>query len=244
VAKITEKKLYAVAPQAFTSNGTILGLVSIADTSLFVVGHIVIIGSSTQETLTLKIKRISSPTEMYVGTENTPVHSRTNISGYLVGDGAYIYANEQNRPNIPEQEIERNTYDEEPVIARRVVLVDKFGNKFGDDNPLPVNANVSIGDVNVQLDAFDSTPDSALSVGSEDGTKTGPRHVIKVASDGSVLARNYSSLVPEPKTKIDIISRNDNGDITLARFYNGLSIICDLELTYDFNGDLLSVERT
>jgi len=243
-----EKRLKAVAPQLFLANGTTLGRINIATASLFKVKQKVTLYSTTQGMQNFEVKRVESATILYVGPVNngqsqTKITDRSDISGFLVADGAWLSADEQPRPNIPEQEIERLTYEEEPVVARRVVLVDENGDKITDSNPLPVDANVTIGGINVDLDAFNSTPDSTLAVGSEDGTKTGARHVVRVASDGSVMARNFSSLVPEPKTKIDIVSRNINGDIAVARFYNGITTICDLNLSYDANGDLLSVER-
>lgn len=243
-----EKRLKAVPLQLFTANGTSLGQITVADASLFKVKQQVVLNSSAAGLLRLEVKRVDSKTILFVGPISDHQHKssileRTDVSAYLVADGASLSADEQKRPSIPEQEIERLTYEEEPVVARRVTLVDENGDKYTDANPLPVDANVVIGGVNVDLDAFSIAPDSTLAVGSEDGTPTGTRHVIRVAGDGSVLARNYSNLVPEPKTKIDILSRNINGDITVARFYNGVTTICDLNLSYDSNGDLLSVER-
>lgn len=109
--------------------------------------------------------------------------------------------------------------------------------------PVVLASDQSAIPVTTHIDAFAGTPDSAVSVGTEDGTISGTKHPIRVAADGSVMARNFSSLVPEPKTKIQIVNRNLNGDITLARFFNGVSVICDLQLSYDAQGDMLSVER-
>ena len=43
-------------------------------------------------------------------------------------------------------------YEEEPTVAQRTILVDKYGNKYDENNPLPVNAIVEVSDVNVYLD--------------------------------------------------------------------------------------------
>jgi len=142
MAKITEKRLYKVNPQAFTSDGTFFGALTIADSSTFVVGHVIILKSSTQPNLILKIKRIPNASTILVGEDKTPIYKYSDISAYLAADGATIEAAEQNRPSVPEQEIERLTYDEEPVIARRVSLVDKHGDKISDANPLPVAATI------------------------------------------------------------------------------------------------------
>jgi hypothetical protein len=228
----------------FTANGTVDGIVTVATTRGFKVKARVQLQSTAQAQSEYEIKAIPNSTTIIVGPTGQPIDVYANVSAFLLADNASIVQYKQKRPPIGPGEIDRATYEEEPTVARRAILVDEFGALISDVNPLPVNANVVIGGVNVDLDAFDATaPDSTLSVGSEDGTALGTRHVIRVASDGSVMARNFSGLVPEPKTKIDITSRNLNGDIASVRFFNGVSVICDLLLSYDINGDLLSVER-
>jgi len=238
-----EKRLYAVPSQLLTLDGQSNGLISLPDSTFFKVKQVIFIASSTQSPVELEVKRIDDSTSIWIGPKTGPIDTRFNASAFLMADGAFVFANEQPRPGVPEQVIPRAVFEEEPTLAIRSIAVDKLGNPWSATNPLPVDANVTIGGVSVDLDAFNSQPDSALSVGSEDGTKTGTRHVMRVAPDGSVMARNFSALVPEPKTKIQIVSRNLNGDITVARFYNGASVICDLSLSYDINGDISSVER-
>ena len=176
MAKITEKRLYAVPSQLLISDGTSVGQLTVANSSLYVVGHIIVLSSSTQPPLRLKIKRIINSTTMFVGEEKTPIQQKTDISAYLVADGAAISAEEQNRPSIPEQEIERATYEEEPVIARRTILVDEFGNRYNNTNPLPTTAVIS-GDVTIGTDGFDLTnPDSVQLTGSIDGAETSVKY--------------------------------------------------------------------
>lgn len=128
MAKLTEKRLLRVEKQLFLADGTVTGVAKIADSGLFVVGHEVFICSDTQENLKVKVKQILDLFTIVVGPIGKAINSREDISAYLVADNAYIFAPEQKRPSIPEQEIERMTYDEEPIVARRVRLVDRFGN--------------------------------------------------------------------------------------------------------------------
>jgi len=138
-----EKRLKAVAPQLFLANGTTLGRINIATASLFKVKQKVTLYSTTQGMQNFEVKRVESATILYVGPVNngqsqTKITDRSDISGFLVADGAWLSADEQPRPNIPEQEIERLTYEEEPTVARRVVIVDPCGDKIDKTNPLPV----------------------------------------------------------------------------------------------------------
>jgi hypothetical protein len=144
MAKITEKRLYAVSPKQFITNGNAFGAFEISDSSVFVVGHLVIIKSNTQPPIIAQVKRISNQNLIEVGDPNKPIQDRSiNLSAYLVADNATVEATEQNRPIIPQQEVERITYQEEPAVARRAILVDKFGNVIDNGNPLAVNATVS-----------------------------------------------------------------------------------------------------
>jgi hypothetical protein len=160
-----EKRLKAVPSQLFTADGTNLGKVTIPDACAFKVKQQVILSSSTQGPTRLEVKRVDGDTVLFVGPisdhqHKSSISERTNISAYLVADGASIYAEEQKRPNIPEQEIERLTYEEEPTVARRVILVDDCGDKIGSVqdsngvNRLAVDANVSVdfGDTQINIE--------------------------------------------------------------------------------------------
>lgn len=63
-----------------------------------------------------------------------------------------------------------------------------------EDGSINVNVTgVNIPPLTVQLDAFSTSPDSALSVGSEDGTTLGLRHVLKVLPDGTLVISSPGS---------------------------------------------------
>lgn len=136
-----EKRLKAVSPKAFTANGTADGKVTILYTGGFKVKQVVVLKSNTSS-ISLEIKRIESSSVLYVGPVKSNINDRSDISAFTVADQSTIEAQEQPRPSIPEQEIERLTYEEEPTVARRTVLVDELGNKYSDSNPLPVSATV------------------------------------------------------------------------------------------------------
>jgi hypothetical protein len=133
-----EKRFAAVPPQPFTANGTVNGVVTIADTSLFKVKQkVILFQPSITDPLNLEVKAVLNPTQMQVGPVGGPVvNNFTNISAYTVALGAFVIANEQLRPTIISDDYERAVYEEEPTVAKRVIPVDQFGNKISSTNPL------------------------------------------------------------------------------------------------------------
>lgn len=144
---ITEKRIYRVDPVMLQTDGTTTGKLSVPDSSIFRVGQIVILKADNQLNLELKINRIDpvDKVTMYLGPVKQHISKRSDISAYTVAANATLQANEQERPPVPEQEVERITYEEEPVVARRTILVDKYGCRIDDNNPLPISGNLSIG---------------------------------------------------------------------------------------------------
>ena len=159
MSRITEKRIYRIPPIALTSDGTNVGHITVPDSSLFMVGQIVILNSSATGPMNYKINRIHpvDHVTMELGPVKEHISKRSDLSAFLVADGATIEANEQERPSVPEQEIERHTYEEEPTVARRVILVDKWGCRIDDNNPLPTTAVLNVGnlEIPVEIDAKD-----------------------------------------------------------------------------------------
>lgn len=87
--------------------------------------------------------------------------------------------------NIPKNQIKsRNVIEQrehqDDAAARRVILIDEFGNPFNDTNPLPAQAVIN-GNVTITLDGFDfNTPGSLLATGSETGAMVGTKHAMRV----------------------------------------------------------------
>jgi len=133
-----EKRWDAIAPRDFTANGTSLGIVTISTTAKYRTKQEIFIAATGEETLALEVKRILSPTQMRVGPRKGSITTTTDLSLYTTAKTANVYALEQARPVIQAQEHERAVFEEEPVVAKRVWLVDNFGEAYDQTNPLPV----------------------------------------------------------------------------------------------------------
>lgn len=143
-----EKRWEQVALIYFAVDGNSLGKIEISSTYNFKVKQIIYIKSDSQPPKELEVKYIPNSTTLFVGPKGGSIDSRENISSYLVADNAFIAANLQNRSSVPEEQIPRNVYEEEPTVAIRTFPVDKFGNGYTIDNPMPVQ--LSDGSINVE----------------------------------------------------------------------------------------------
>ncbi len=186
-----EKRFPAVAPQALTSDGTSTGVVTVADTSLFKVKQEVILSANTLPNRDdVEVKNVLSPTQLVVGPKTGDITSVSNVSAYTVALSAAIFANAQLRPKISSDHFERAVYEEEPTVAKRVILVDKFGQKYETDNPLPVqlsDGSINIGTVNANLDVQLTDKESAPGEEDYDVTRVGDGvNQLKVNTDGSI----------------------------------------------------------
>lgn len=152
-----EKWLAAIPQQLLTADGTFSGQLTINNADFFKVKQRVYLSSSTQPKIQVEIKRVIYPYIIYVGLPGTNIDSFLDISLYLVADGAAIEGMEEKRPSVPEQEVERLTYAEEPVVARRSHLVDTYGNPYTIANPLPTK--ISDG-----TDTLAINPDGSINV--------------------------------------------------------------------------------
>lgn len=150
-----EKRWALHPPEAFTANGGSDGLITVASTKDFRVKQRVILRATGLDPKELEIKQIDSATNMYVGPIGGSIKKREDISDFTVALSASIEAQEQERSSVPEQEVERITYEEEPIVARRVIMVDELGNVYDDDNPFPTETTVTIPPISIDIDAKD-----------------------------------------------------------------------------------------
>lgn len=135
---MARERWYKGVPQTFlTSDGQENGIITIEDTHGFKVKSFVIIKSNTQPQKKYQVKRILNKNEMIIGEVNTKISQKNDMSAYLVSENATIEMPEQERPDIPPADYERAVYEEEPTVAKRNYLVDKYGDGYTVKNPVP-----------------------------------------------------------------------------------------------------------
>ena len=121
------EKFYKEIPsQSFTANGTTNGVVTVASTISFKLNQLVVILNPSLPSVAGEIKAIFSETQMAVGPQSSNPNMRIDLSAY--GTSSTISAPEQQRPAVATQDIERYTYEEAPIVARRTIAVDDTGN--------------------------------------------------------------------------------------------------------------------
>ena len=237
--RVTEKRFFAIPPQALTANGTVDGTITIGSTYCWKVGQIVTVVSTTVSPRRLKIKAVLSETTLKVGEINTPIYKFSNVSDLLTANSAMIELIDDSinsgsqasnrRPVIDLHEIQRQVYEEEPTVALRSHMVDWLGRSYSTSNPIPVqlsDGSINIGTVNaeleVQLSHQDNVPDAgdvADSVRIGDGTE-----IVQVNPDGSinVVTVPGSPIPPStivPKSIYTEISSVSTSSITTIQTY-------------------------
>jgi hypothetical protein len=108
--------------------------------------------------LSLEVKKVISPTQLMVGPVGAKMTDRQNLSQYTLDKNPTIRAEEQDRPGIPTEQHERAVYAEEPILAKRTIAVDEFGNYYNDQNLFSVNVASMDSDITDPFSApFDTT---------------------------------------------------------------------------------------
>lgn len=133
-----ERRLDEVPVVLFTIAGGIDGTVTIPSTSGFKVKSSVVISATSLPNLTLEVKAVLSETILIVGLSGN-INNRYDLSSYTTFLNSSIYQPSQDRPKVPKDDQDRATYESEPTLARRTILVDELGNLHTDANPLPVS---------------------------------------------------------------------------------------------------------
>lgn len=150
-----EQKWLAVPPQAFTSDGTSFGVITIADTAGYRTKQIVSLKGTSLPEIALQVKRVLSPTQFIVGPTDNRIGPNyfTDISAYTVAAGSNVSAGEQVKGALPPDKDHYSAiYEADPVVADRVIMVDQYGQFYGVANPMPIifDGTISIGEVVVR----------------------------------------------------------------------------------------------
>lgn len=122
-----ERILVSLPPVLLTAQGTNLGRIVVTDNEYFKVNQIVVIGDPILPHIQAKVKRIDSPTQMVLGPVDKSVSSKDILDLSAYGVTSFIYAKEQVKSYPSIKEIEESMFEGEPTMARRTVLVDKYG---------------------------------------------------------------------------------------------------------------------
>jgi hypothetical protein len=197
---MNERNWSAVPITSITVDGNANGYISIADTFGFYVKQRVSLKTTSIGLSDFEVKEVLSKTTLRLGPVKTPIDQISNLSAYTVAAGAQILAFRQNMPLIDQKDVTNALYAREPIVANRVINVDKYGNFYDENNLLNVNiaSGATSGGLRVALDGFTSTPDSVLLVGSSDGTSTGIKRGVIVTAANAVKVDGIVSVSSIP----------------------------------------------
>lgn len=132
-----QTRLKKVPSIVLTADGGIRGEITTAVSSPFILNQIVVIRATGLEPLTLRVRRVDNEFTFSLGPVDGDTKDRTDLSTFTTVLSGTIEANEQDRPIVPQQEIERHTFQDEPTVGRRSYSVDKQGEGYSENNPLP-----------------------------------------------------------------------------------------------------------
>lgn len=221
-----ERQWASIAPRAFTANGTTLGVVTVASTTGFRIKQVITLTNTAvpNSSQSFQVKQVLSKTQLVVGPIDQKIPGTpSDVSSFTVALGANISAGKQDKNAVPEKDHYSAVYEGDPVVADRVILVDENGEIVGENNPLPVNASVTVvvPPITVDIDAITPPtrpdPDNILMVGSEDGTKAGLKHAARIDSalDIRVGISNGANKANVSGSG-DLSVRDSNADVLLS----------------------------
>lgn len=124
-----------------TSNGTALGVITVADTAGLYVKQVVELKSNTKQPAQFQVQEVLSNTQFVIGPVGPKVGHQnfSDASSYLLTDIATISAPQQKKSEIPDKDHYLAVYESDPIVADRVVAVDKYGRFYDTDNPMPTS---------------------------------------------------------------------------------------------------------
>ena len=181
-----ERRWPAYDATPFTANGTLDGVVTVADTFGLYTKMTVALTSNTQPQQSFKVNAVLSPTQVQLGPVDKDLTVNSNLTAFTTADNATIFASRQAFGSINPENITNAVYAREPIVALRTIGTDKYGKYYDKDNPLPVDATVSVvvPPVSVDLDGYDQdNPDSVNITGSDNGLETGVKRGARVDAD-------------------------------------------------------------
>lgn len=148
-----ERQYSLIGPLLFTSDGENGGLITLESTRGLKVNNKVVVSANGLPTIAgdLKILEVIDKHVLRVGFGgNKPI---VNLAPYTVSGGASITRPAQDRAKVPEDDQNRATYEQEPTLARRAILVDEWGDPYNEVNKIHVDVdqvdNESLAQINI-----------------------------------------------------------------------------------------------
>lgn len=162
-----------VGPVLFTQNGQADGIITVSDTGGFKVKMGVYVKADILGEARFEVKRVLSKTQLILGPESTNLETRSDLSAYVLALNPSLVAPFQARPKIPPLDFERAVYEEEPTVAKRAFLVDKYGSAWDKDNPLPTASVIDFNrpDTHSFMSVEIPSPGTVVSINFPDRTK-------------------------------------------------------------------------
>lgn len=157
-----ERKWREILPVNLVQDGGTDGRVVLNDTIYFKVKQLIKLSATGQPDEVLEVKQVSSRTTLFVGPKNKNINSRQDISAYTIANGAKISAAIQDK-SVPGWEDQyKHNYEQEPVLARRVIEVDPYGDFYKSSNPFPTT--ISDGENTLKIEP-DGSIDANVTLG-------------------------------------------------------------------------------
>jgi len=155
-----EKSWSTVAPTPLTTDGTSLGVITVADTVGFKVKGQAQLSNSSGLHMVVQINQVLSSTTMIVGRPGSSPSGTAggiasgavvDVSAFTVALNSVIGFGMQPKNKIKADDIDQAVYEADPTVALRVTNVDPYGNIYGPANPMPVavEGTISIGSVSI-----------------------------------------------------------------------------------------------
>lgn len=123
------EQLWPAVSQAFTADGDVTGVVTVASTDGFYSGQLVQIRSAALPALNAQVLEVLSSLTLRVGAVGQQyLGSGISLAGYITGDTATISAARQLKVLPGNDDIFTAVYENQPTSALRVMTVDRQGN--------------------------------------------------------------------------------------------------------------------
>ncbi len=188
-----ERKWAYISPVTIAGVGPVFGSLTLSKDTEFRVGMEVILAKPPLQDRNLEIKNVNKNI-VYLG-EVGKSNKLVDVSAYVSGT---IRSLEQPRKPIEEGDQAFDRYERGPVNADRVVIVDKVGEYYSQENPLPVTFPQDMPELEVTINGVKLPIIFNIPVANENEEvsisipQAAKRFLIKVRDGGSRMQLGYT----------------------------------------------------